>query len=927
LAETHWHEWTPSKFHSHWKFEGQGWTHCHQTVNHRITHNGDFEAWTLFDQEIDFTSLGLWLERVLHQPNQTRGDSPKIAGMMDFLITQGQWFASVRWAYQKTLVHDIGAAFGGDTPSKTAPNTAPTEQELFRWASVFEAAFTRFTRTRQDPVHNAVLELVKQILPHFYDDSTLQGYSCDQLHEFCMQTFQSFFENSVFRATQEFLSRAKGSFGLVVISTLEPESIVVSALRQPIIVGFNPGARYSVYASEPAAVDAAIMTDPNTYRLSLNQVEGEIAVLNSTHAHVYNLHQECFLSEESLQQRYYRYSSKHLGTSASMTSQDPIERDLHDIPQVLHQIQNSWENSYSSNRQAAEHLLNFLIAKTQARSGSYGQSVESRPRFSTLTQQIDLLILGVENSLWVGERFAEDLQMIFPGLVIRAMSSNQFLQEVQYDLERLGLSCESIVFAITQSGQTFPTCQSLYICETLIQQHKLLEFFILTGQPGSFIGTSLAQSVFPGESCSRRIFDNHSGRRSAEAASCSVVATHHTLTQLLLYLTTQMHRVFPEASLLEIRLSRSDLQILRQIETGLLYQDCFTILGQSYGQKDQVYTLYRHLVRSAKKWAFNIIECPLAWFIHTLYIFLSIGWSIPFETTIPVVRTSFNLILGGASIQLPPTLEFWLNPCITLADITVYIFGSWFLTLGLRLIQGRSLWARTGKRTLVIGDIRWVHQVLSSFVSKLFALSYGIASVDVQSADPQDHLLHGFSHRVTRGTLLFLGIPDGRCSSMQQNHESSVLMTAKQAYGIQNFGHGPEITVVSSNPNVQSQEFSHSIILPSLSHTHCHYTGASPFYNQYVEMIYESRYGSLKRLLASYVFFWAFAKSVASLPFLKYEFWKSQSRTKIMTTAAPVAVDYRNLSADSSENFHRRTIGDRNHDMMPHKMCRSINKE
>jgi hypothetical protein len=41
--------------------------------------------------------------------------------------------------------------------------------------------------------------------------------------------------------------------------------------------------------------------------------------------------------------------------------------------------------------------------------------------------------------------------------------------------------------------------------------------------------------------------------------------------------------------------------------------------------------------------------------------------------------------------------------------------------------------------------------------------------------------------------------------------------------------------------------------------------------------------------LASYVFFWALAKRVASFPLLEYAFWRSQSRTKIMTTAAPVS--------------------------------------
>ena len=60
-----------------------------QWVNHRITHNGDFDAWKLFGQQIENAQLGLWLERVLHYPNAALGDSSKIAGMMDLLVTQG----------------------------------------------------------------------------------------------------------------------------------------------------------------------------------------------------------------------------------------------------------------------------------------------------------------------------------------------------------------------------------------------------------------------------------------------------------------------------------------------------------------------------------------------------------------------------------------------------------------------------------------------------------------------------------------------------------------------------------------------------------------------------------------------------------------------------------------------------------------------
>jgi hypothetical protein len=56
-----------------------------------------------------------------------------------------------------------------------------------------------------------------------------------------------------------------------------------------------------------------------------------------------------------------------------------------------------------------------------------------------------------------------------------------------------------------------------------------------------------------------------------------------------------------------------------------------------------------------------------------------------------------------------------------------------------------------------------------------------------------------------------------------------------------------------------------------------------------IEELRETRFGSFERLLASYVLFWAFAKRVTSFPLLKYQHWKSQSRTRIATTATPVS--------------------------------------
>ena len=63
------------------------------------------------------------------------------------------------------------------------------------------------------------------------------------------------------------------------------------------------------------------------------------------------------------------------------------------------------------------------------------------------------------------------------------------------------------------------------------------------------------------------------------------------------------------------------------------------------------------------------------------------------------------------------------------ADCVLYMFLPIVYACILRLLQGRPVWHRWGKRTVVIADIPYVHQILETFVSKMYSLSFGIASV------------------------------------------------------------------------------------------------------------------------------------------------------------------------------------------------------
>jgi hypothetical protein len=158
----------------------------------------------------------------------------------------------------------------------------------------------------------------------------------------------------------------------------------------------------------------------------------------------------------------------------------------------------------------------------------------------------------------------------------------------------------------------------------------------------------------------------------------------------------------------------------------------------------------------------------------------------------------------------------------------------------------------------------------------------------VHGANPQDEMVHIFGHRLVRGTLVLLGVPDGRRSQMQKNDQDAVIMTGKQADGVRNICVGPEVIALGHNPEISQKGFSDAIILSST--VDAQIAEQVPVDQQAViEELRESRFSAFERLLASYVLFWAFAKQVSSFPLLRYQHWKSQSRTKIATTAAPVS--------------------------------------
>ena len=132
---------------------------------------------------------------------------------------------------------------------------------------------------------------------------------------------------------------------------------------------------------------------------------------------------------------------------------------------------------------------------------------------------------------------------------------------------------------------------------------------------------------------------------------------------------------------------------------------------------------------------------------------------------------------------------------VAACDALLYAFFPVCAALFLRCVQRRTLLARFGKRNVLVLDVPQVQQCATAFAQKLFSLSFGLCSVDVSGANPQDHAVHRTLHGVCRGTLVVLGVPDGRLRALI-DAECAAYLSVHQIKSIANWGVGAEVVTV-----------------------------------------------------------------------------------------------------------------------------------
>ncbi|MCA0044932.1 hypothetical protein [Celeribacter litoreus] len=925
--ETHWHRWTPPKKKTVWSLQGPKIIREKRFVENLITHNGDFERYIMPWETLDADTFGDWLGDVLGVQNKARGDSPKIAGAIDLLRTQGQWEAALRLSYAMRTQTAL--------PRASLKALAEMCDEVFKvWIDggtgqkpqvIGAKSLQDFHDKNLDAVERLLSELVKgtRHLTKSWPDTLKRSR-----HDLLSDAVKAFFFNDLYEATHLFMSRAEGTFGLVTTTSVEAGSVVLAVDRQPLSIAVDPASGTVLYASETTALKEAWgpsefgKKDRVRYRYDLS--DGEIvhlavrpglaaAQMTTTNLNRWTARETHVLSAHMLEKS--RQSDRTNGwikippisdqnlenkTIKNRKKGDRVLEEMRQIPAILSRQLRDWDDPGSMNRRTAAAFSAALL-----QNASTERQRAQSPRRNV---ELDLLVIGLENNFALAQRFVADLRCAFPLLEVDAVDAVAFCE----DPKQYAIGEKTVTLAISQSGQTFNTLDATKFMQSLHMGGKTGPVFAMTGEVDTLMGRAVGQSMQDGADWQARIFSTGFGWGTAEPATLSAAALHSTLTQLFLQLTREALFSTTVAHPFGCVATENDRAKIETFSKQMVSRAASII-----GSTDEGWSVntaeHAALIKEGTYLSRLLIEPALVFICTAIHLFLMLWlgwnpvlglWSLMHETT------GWNVFETDAGIGrgLSPVLQ-----------TAYFLFSGAAFTLALRLVERRPLWDRVFVgRTLVIGETGYVKDVLAQYVSKLFSLSYEFAGfAAIHAADSRSgELLHGYGHRISRGLVLFLGLPDGRWAG-RERAEAAACMTSSHARGVRNMNAGATVIGLGHNPATAHKV--NRFVLVGASNVkseepHCSLRGD---WSDLAKHLQETRFASFERLLAGFVIFHTSAARtrdfinrivpVANLvwfpvfasirllsfgrvrpSFGKWDIARTQSGTRISTTASPV---------------------------------------
>jgi hypothetical protein len=741
-----------------------------------ITHNGDLDFYEWHGVNYPLEEVFVILEKVLQCKPPAFVDSMGVAGLLDLLRTKGLWFQSVRYAYIKGGLANVGNLTTTENLSQFwSPSTLNAIVNEFesRWK---EISGKKPAEARQEMLKTmlAAASNIDFKLPATAGKDGLEGGGNSGPELLIKAAVDAFFDQDLYAAGKEFLAHAEGSFGLCLSSSVDASNeVVLGARGQTMSIAFWPKLGVLTWGSEAAATKTGLGQETGAnrtgaaetdlmdgFRFDLDEVNGEIVRLcwdaeasdnkypaiesddptppntsvmkygegvmgNVRITHCIEGHNG---SKAPFMKRVLRMGGNpYVDPLPDLSIKDKVGADIADIPKICKKIIDDWdEPSESLNRFSASTLLTKLRKRlVMHQTGTHDGAV-------------DLLITGMEVSLWCGEQFASDLHNAFPKLKIVTISSNKLLAQLgqNFPIPNTGFyfnensyrfTNDTCAMLISHSGGTFGTLN----VSNLLKGYTS-NLFVVTSEWDTQVAKSVRAGkpgkVGNGFNLNSFVFTTFCGLRPAEPVSLTAVATHQLLTQILLYLMYAARYYYPQYPML----GGSDFTIQDVQELTALNRDNIKDLEEMVTNKSSV--VRRELLAQGKAWSKHILEGPTCWIMSAIYILATVtaGYT-PLSAIVTKVFTDPGLPLGPESgdvmgVELTevggelPAGGYALKYIVGVLDSLIYIFLPIWTAFLLRFIQGRPMLHRVAGRSLLIGDIPWVAQTLEAFVSKCFAV-------------------------------------------------------------------------------------------------------------------------------------------------------------------------------------------------------------
>ena len=515
LPGCHPHQWCKPSKQIVWVTDEDGkWVGVSKNVESYITHNGDLDFLNLHGTVYALGDIQTILCAMLHTELPATVDSMGVAGLLDLLRTKGMWSASVRYGYLFGALTSVG----GELPTMAQRGELWDGATLAKATEIFEAAFklvvtangasTSSEKLRTEMTTELSSAEMERTLKQLTFPPGLEATACRVA--LVTSVIDAFFDQGLLQAARQLLGSAMGSFGLVLSHSLDADKeLVVAARGQTMSIAFYPETGLVLFGSESAATKAGMTLQrnqtqqvspsdangenaPGSIRLDLDDVNGEVVQLRwgrtaqmrkmvnaeTGTAEVMKYrgsqNEPCSLiawyniegtrrMQQPLMKRMLQLAGNPLVQELpAMGMADPVGNDIEDIPGVLKQIKDDWnEPEESLNRMTAFTLSNQLRKRMRARTeGGHDGS-------------LDVLITGCEVSLWLGEQFASDLHLAFPQLSIECLSANKLLGMLGqgFPMPQSGFRFNSrshnlrntIVLLVSHSGGTFATLNCSYL--------------------------------------------------------------------------------------------------------------------------------------------------------------------------------------------------------------------------------------------------------------------------------------------------------------------------------------------------------------------------------------------------------------------------------------------------------------------------------